>query len=153
MSCPTVSTASGIMACWPVRHERPPSQRSAHYFASSSLNRPSRQSHRPRSSRSPCESHAPAAAAPCALSRYSGAARFPDPAHHPERPPHDQEHVTNPRSYPELQHVQGWYQCANNRICHVRPINIACKTPCKTSERSSIQGQRRTASTSWATLG
>lgn len=100
MFCPTASTASGTTACWPVRPTGPTSQKSAHYFASNSLNRPSRQNPRPRSFHSPCASHAPAVAAPCALSRSSDEARNRCRAHHPGSRRHDTSPVVCQRTPP-----------------------------------------------------
>jgi hypothetical protein len=99
MCCRTVSIASATMACSPVRPARLISQRLETYSASSRLNQRTRQL--PRSSRSHCANHALTAAGRCASSRPSGVAKNRKPAHHPERPPHDETHVIIPRSYPE----------------------------------------------------
>ena len=89
MSCPTGSIASGITACWPVRHAKQTSRRSAPCSAPNVLNKPPRQSPKQRPLRLPCANHAPAAAAPCASSRYSAVARNRCRAHQQGGRPHD----------------------------------------------------------------
>ena len=64
MYCPTVSIASGITACWPVRRASPTSEQSAPRYVSGDRNRPPRQDPTPRSSHTPCANRAPARSGP-----------------------------------------------------------------------------------------
>lgn len=94
MSCRTGSTASGITACWPTRPARPTSPESAPCSASSSLNSPLCQNHKPRSHHSPCANHVPAAAAQCTSSKSSGAGKSRHHEHRQGSRPHDKSPVT-----------------------------------------------------------
>jgi hypothetical protein len=59
----------------------------------------------PLTRQEPC----PTVAVQCASSRPSDAARNRKPAHHLERPPHDEMHANIFQPFPDLQSVQGRY--------------------------------------------
>ena len=94
----TGSTASATMACSPVRPARPISQRFATLLGAQAP----QQDDPPATevTRSHCENHAPIAAGRCASSRPSGVAKNRNPAHRPERPPHDGMHVIKQWPFP-----------------------------------------------------
>jgi hypothetical protein len=85
----------------------------------------------PMSFRSHCASHAPTAAGRCASSRPSGAARNRNPALHPERPPHDEMHVTIPRLQSEQHRFPGQYRHVSSRVYSVRRAATASNGSCK----------------------
>ena len=91
------SIASDITACWPAVSARPTSPKSVHCSVS---NRQIRQRSKTTSQMSPlsrCANHAPAAAGPCASSRYSVAARNRCHARHHGNRPHDRTPVIPPK--------------------------------------------------------
>ena len=148
----TGSTASATMVCSPARNEKLISQRLGPYLARKPPNRMTHQS--PRSPLSHCENHAPIAAGKCASSRLSGPVKNRNPAHHPERQPHDETHVTIQRPYPEKQRVPGRYRLSETEFTMFKGLELSETRLANGRESSSNQLQNHTTSTHYLnTLG
>ena len=75
--------------------------------------------------------YAPTVAARCVSSRPSGAARNRNPALHPERPPHDEMHVTIQRLQSEQHRFPGQYRHASSGVYNVQHAATAPNGSCK----------------------